>query len=239
MTEQMNTPGSNADASTNVTRTSAVKDKTCHFCHQTFTSSSLGRHLDLYIKEKNPKPADGIHNVDEIRKMRGGITRRQPKISVKREDSAPASTPKVNGDGGGKTSPLSETTSKDGTAQVPRSPNMQRLPVDVPEDSARGGVRTLFNTPSWHCTGVINDISPVIQNGETAKWDADGDGRKQDGRRKVSRQMRAKATFDQKQKLSEALDTARAAELALREVIGSLRAAKCAHLSSGVPQKLT
>ncbi|KAJ4152029.1 hypothetical protein NW765_013561 [Fusarium oxysporum] len=34
----------------------APKDKNCPFCGQAFTSSSLGRHLDLYIKEKNPNP---------------------------------------------------------------------------------------------------------------------------------------------------------------------------------------
>ncbi|KAF1911931.1 hypothetical protein BDU57DRAFT_542548 [Ampelomyces quisqualis] len=60
----------------------AAKDKTCPFCGQAFTSSSLGRHLDLYIRPKNPKPADGIHVVDEIRRLRGGITRRQAKSGV-------------------------------------------------------------------------------------------------------------------------------------------------------------
>jgi hypothetical protein len=228
----MNSPGSNAGSSTNAPKTSAVKDKACPFCRQPFTSSSLGRHLDLYIKEKNPKPADGIHNVEEIRKMRGGITRRQPRNSTsKREDSTPAGTPKVNGDGSGKTSPLSEATAKGGAAQALRSPNIQRLPIDASEDSTKGSHRTLFNTPTWHSTGVINDIPPVIRNGDSGKWDVDSESRKLEGRRTVSRQMLAKATFDQKQKMSEALDTARAAELALREVLGSIRAAKYAHSS--------
>ena len=39
------------------------------------------------------------------------------------------------------------------------------------------------------------------------------------------RSMLAKSTFDQKQKMVEALDNARAAELALREILGSIRAA--------------
>ena len=72
----------NGDATTpSKTPTSLPKDRPCPFCKQPFTSSSLGRHLDLYIKEKNPKPPDGVHNVDEIRAMRGKITRRQPKGS--------------------------------------------------------------------------------------------------------------------------------------------------------------
>lgn len=56
----------------------AAKDKECPYCRQAFTSSSLGRHLDLYIKPRNPKKPDGIHDVEEIRRTRGGVTRRQP-----------------------------------------------------------------------------------------------------------------------------------------------------------------
>ena len=59
-----------------------TKDRSCPFCRQAFTSSSLGRHLDLYIKPKNPKPPDGVHDVIEIRKIRGGITRRQPRSNM-------------------------------------------------------------------------------------------------------------------------------------------------------------
>ena len=32
---------------------------------------------------KNPKPADGLHDVEKIRLMRGGITRRQPRVSLR------------------------------------------------------------------------------------------------------------------------------------------------------------
>jgi hypothetical protein len=38
--------------------------------------------------------------------------------------------------------------------------------------------------------------------------------------------MLAKTTFEQKQKMIDALDNAKAAELALRELLGSIRAAK-------------
>lgn len=36
--------------------TKAPKDRNCPFCNQAFTSSSLGRHLDLYIKPKVSVP---------------------------------------------------------------------------------------------------------------------------------------------------------------------------------------
>lgn len=44
--------------------------------------------------------------------------------------------------------------------------------------------------------------------------------------RTPSKQMMQKAQFDAKQKVTDALDTARAAELALREFISSWRSAK-------------
>src|SRR5213083_1093542 len=96
--------GRNDDAGT----TKAPKDKNCPYCQQAFTSSSLGRHLDLYIKEKNPKPPDGIHDVEAIRKLRGNITRRQPRNSLARRDaSTPAGTPSA----ASKKSPASEPES--------------------------------------------------------------------------------------------------------------------------------
>ncbi|KAI9829176.1 MAG: hypothetical protein M1832_000199, partial [Thelocarpon impressellum] len=83
------TPGSTGDGTP--ARAPAPKDKLCPYCGQAFTSSSLGRHLDLYIKEKNAKPPDGVHDVDEIRKSRGGITRRQARnSSVRGGSSTPA-----------------------------------------------------------------------------------------------------------------------------------------------------
>ncbi|KAG4028362.1 hypothetical protein MFRU_022g00820 [Monilinia fructicola] len=233
MTEQMSTPNSNADLSVNGGKNSAPKDKNCPFCHQAFTSSSLGRHLDLYIKEKNPKAADGIHIVDEIRKLRGGITRRQPRnSSSRREDSTPAGTP----GGSERRSPNndSDMTGSD-------SPSLRRddgaamnimcmsrgIPGQIP-----GGRRPNFvlNGGTWESTGVMNHI-PQARNGETPRsWDGDEsrDGsRRLDGRnRSVSKQMLAKTTFEQKQKMMEALDNAKAAELALREFLGGVRAAK-------------
>lgn len=230
MTEQIGTPGSNsnADSSINLGKVGASKDKNCPFCNQAFTSSSLGRHLDLYIKEKNPKPADGIHLVDEIRKLRGGITRRQPRNSMsRREGSTPVATPGTSVVGNGKRSPVSESDAGIGGQDL-RSPRIRRLPSTSTD--LKGGRAILLNNATWHTTGVINDIPLITRNGESGRWDQDGEGdrhrRGGDGRRAVSRQMIAKSTFDQKQKMMELTDNARAAELALREVLGSVRAAK-------------
>ncbi|KAG9233200.1 hypothetical protein BJ875DRAFT_53683 [Amylocarpus encephaloides] len=220
MTEQMGTPGSNADTSVNGGKTSAPKDKGCPFCHQQFTSSSLGRHLDLYIKERNPKPPDGIHNVEEIRRMRGGITRRQPRNSTsRREGSTPAGTP----------------CAQDRRSPGPESVGELRSPSARRDDEQTDRPGTLrkptwkVNSPSWEATGVMNVI-PAVRNGESVRsWDNDerDGGRKLDSRqRSVSKQMFAKTTFEQKQKMMDALDNSKAAELALRELFGAIRAAK-------------
>lgn len=220
MTEQMGTPGSNADTSVNGSKGPAPKDKACPFCHQTFTSSSLGRHLDLYVKEKNPKPADGIHDVDEIRKMRGGITRRQPRHSAaRREVSTPAGTP-----GGRDRSPLGDSDERG-----KRSPSLRRGNSAQELASYYAKPRYSINKPSWEATGVINHI-PGSRGDEAGRgWDGDEreGGRRMDSRnRSVSKHMLAKTTFEQKEKMMEALDNARAGELALRELMGSIRAAK-------------
>ncbi|OAA70261.1 hypothetical protein ISF_02235 [Cordyceps fumosorosea ARSEF 2679] len=193
------------DAST--PRLGATKDKNCRFCGQAFTSSSLGRHLDLYIREKNPKLPDGIHDVDEIRKMRGGITRRQPRGSTggKREFSGtPAGTPKTN------------PKRKIRTTSTPGTPR----PAQIPKDGQYLVDSTLSKFPY---TGVINDIPPKVAaenvpNTEAVKRPVTG--------RTVSKQAAQKAQFELNQKLQDARDNARAGELALLEIIGSWRSAK-------------
>lgn len=134
----------------------------------------------------------------------------------RREDSTPTGTPGVNGNGSERRSPMSEAG---GLAL--KSPKGRIRATDAPEDAiigSRGPYKTFLNSASWHSTGVINDIGGYREES--------GDSpRKVEGRRSVSRQMLAKSTFDQKQKLMEALDNARAAELALREVVGSIKAA--------------
>jgi hypothetical protein len=217
MTDQMGTPGSTADTSVNGGKVGAPKDKACPFCQQAFTSSSLGRHLDLYIKEKNPKPADGIHDVDEIRKLRGGITRRQPRNSTsRREDSTPAGTPSAQE----RRSPPPEQE-----MGGKRSPNLRRESGVMDMFNHNGKAQFSMNQPTWEATGVINNIPMTRNGGSVQSWD--GEDRRPEGRnRSVSKQMLAKTTFEQKQKMIEALDNAKAAELALRELLGSLRAAK-------------
>ncbi|KAF7854543.1 hypothetical protein EAF04_010352 [Stromatinia cepivora] len=232
MAEQMGTPNSSADLSVNGGKNSAPKDKNCPFCHQAFTSSSLGRHLDLYIKEKNPKAADGIHSVDEIRKLRGGITRRQPRNSTsRREDSTPAGTPggserrSPNNDSDMTGSDSPSLRRDDGAAL-----NMMCMSRGIAGQMGNRRPNFVVNGGTWESTGVMNHI-PQARNGEPARsWDGDEsrDGtRRLDGRnRSVSKQMLAKTTFEQKQKMMEALDNAKAAELALRELLGGFRAAK-------------
>lgn len=76
---------------------------------------------------------------------------------------------------------------------------------------------------------MMNNIPMTRNGGSVQSWDGeDRDGiRRPEGRnRSVSKQTLAKTTFEQKQKMIEALDNAKAAELALRELMGSLRAAK-------------
>lgn len=193
---------------------SAPKDKNCPYCGQAFTSSSLGRHLDLYIKEKNPKPPDGIHDIEAIKKQRGGITRRQPRGSVGgRNDSTPTGTPRPNA----KHETLATTEDSDATRT-----NL------IPKDGTYAVDSTLSKfpfLPRWEATGVINDIPPK------GSWDAEAStqehtAKRPSTQRNVSKQAMQKAQFDVKQKLADAMDTARAAELALREILGSWRSAK-------------
>lgn len=187
-------------------KSSAPKDKNCPYCGQAFTSSSLGRHLDLYIKEKNPKPPDGVHDVDAIRKVRGGITRRHPRGSVGgRKDSTPAGTPR----------PSAKREASATESETCR-------PSAIPRDGQYAVDSTLSKfpfVPRWEATGVINDIP-----GEAP----DTAARPPAAQRTISKQAVHKAQYDVKQKLADAMDTARAAELALRELLSSWRAAKYA-----------
>ena len=77
------TPFSNPEVPSLTTNSGKVKlglkNKECPFCGDHFTSSSLDWHLDLYIKDKNPKKYDGVHDVEEIRRLRASVTRSQPR----------------------------------------------------------------------------------------------------------------------------------------------------------------
>ncbi|KAL7621897.1 hypothetical protein AAE478_007397 [Parahypoxylon ruwenzoriense] len=191
---------------------SAPKDRNCPYCGQAFTSSSLGRHLDLYIKEKNPKPPDGLHDVDAIRKMRGSITRRQPRGSLVHQKSG--------------STPGTPTASR-------RSPGPDSCSVKPPAIPKEGQFVVDKQTPkypfqpTWEATGVINDIPP--RNGDLKSNSDDNAGQdplRRSGLQRVPSRTAQKSQLDARQKLADAMDTARAAELALRELLSSWRAAK-------------
>lgn len=187
------TPGSSAS------KNPAVKDKECPYCHQAFTSSSLGRHLDLYIKDKNAKPPDDLHNIEEIRRMRGNVTRRQARASAsKREGSTPSSS---------KPTPFRDQ----------RSPSTQGGYANV-QLSEGAPVRTVLNRLNWQSTGVINDLPPVSREDDLPFG------------RRPSRRISVKEEIVHKRNALEERDRARAAELALQEVLGSVKAAKYVEL---------
>ncbi|KAF2117437.1 hypothetical protein BDV96DRAFT_490507 [Lophiotrema nucula] len=170
----------------------APKDKNCPFCGQAFTSSSLGRHLDLYIRQKNPKAPDGIHEVEEIKKIRSGITRRQVKAaSIKKE--------------GGGTSTPSKKQSVTGDA----SPTIVHSPSEADDSLILPKTRPQFNDVSWQSNGA-----PLRTLGAKTP----------EVRRTVSRQVQ-KAELDQRHKTTDDADTVQATEMALREVLKTVREA--------------
>lgn len=187
--------------------TKAPKDKNCPYCGQAFTSSSLGRHLDLYIKSKNPKAPDGIHNVEEIRRIRGSITRRQPRGGLKRDSSA------VGGShSGSKRSPAASDTDSI-SAQSPGTPTEARYAGDL--------TKRLSPYPSHEETmGVVNALH------DTGDGNAGPDTTRGPNNQRVFNRQAIKSSVEIRQRVQDALDTAKAAELALREMISSWRAAK-------------
>lgn len=190
---------SNAQTAAGKTGAAAAKDKECQYCHQHFTSSSLGRHLDQFISKKKP---DGIHDVDEIRRLRGGITRRTARGSRKDKDS------NQRGD------TVSSQASPGPGTHVDIIPSnisdLNRLPP--------GGLHTRLNRLNWQATGVITDPttldSPVAALPPTPALVSSPSGTK-----------RSFSTYAQDANPSSNGETTRALELALREVLDSLRAA--------------
>lgn len=123
----------------------AVKDKECQYCHQKFTSSSLGRHLDQFISKKKP---DGIHNVEEIKKIRAGITRRTAR-------------------GGKRNESIDQTDSHDQSGPTsPRSSNNITTPAFLENPNKATGTTNGvgFNRMGWQATGVITDPMPQSAN---------------------------------------------------------------------------
>ncbi|KAG8629263.1 hypothetical protein KVT40_003128 [Elsinoe batatas] len=211
----------------------APKDKECPFCHQPFTSSSLGRHLDLYIKPKNPKPPDGIHNLARIRELRGKITRRQPRNSLKKQDTDESR------EGHGQ-----ETSQEPQSAVEPLRPIQTHIPpllaakrsslaereTDMlsPAGNFTGNpdrsrpeerVRTAFGTSNWQGTGVITGLPSFsadmnrFQHHYKNVYNSSLNPPRANGR------PQSPATV-------EGDETGKAAQLALREVLDSIDAAR-------------
>ena len=171
----------------------AAKDRKCQYCQQAFTSSSLGRHLDQFLFKKKP---DGVHNVEEIRRIRSGITRRQARTSAGKNEGSPERSEKK-----GSSDPYTAAESSSKAREAP--------------------VRMMFNTPTWHATGVINDIP--------------NPSRVPDGPRITPSQSRTASLqlpdYASRGSSSSNPDTMRALELALREVLDNIKAATYVRLS--------
>lgn len=181
-----------ASAAATAAAANTPKDRACPYCRVNFTSSSLGRHLDLYIKEKNPKPPDGIHNVDEIRASRAGITRRQAKSSKKHRQHDRAQSSQQNGS--------LEDSASPANSQVDRRMGPYAL-------------RNLFNTPHWTSTGVITDS------------DANQHFLNEDSVIAVESPVPPNLDPVIRNKWAAERERGRAAELALEELIDSIKAA--------------
>ncbi|KAL8666872.1 MAG: hypothetical protein Q9202_001112 [Teloschistes flavicans] len=178
-------PGSTADSG----KKPAIKNTQCQYCGTPFTTSSLGRHLDLYIRDKNPKQPDGVHDVDEIRRLRGNVTRRQAKSSTKREGSV---------------------ASKSIRDQASPAAAVRRNGHSHPQNGAQ---RTEINRAGWEATGVINGLDPVPRASPS---------------RLLSRAETSKSNkmdIARKEVAVEERDRALAVELALKEVLGNVKAA--------------
>ncbi|KAL8898184.1 MAG: hypothetical protein Q9192_002212 [Flavoplaca navasiana] len=183
-------PGSTAGSA----KKPAVKNTTCQYCNTPFTTSSLGRHLDLYIRPKNPKPPDGLHDVDAIRRMRGNVTRRQAKSSSKREHSTPSN-------------------SKGTPVRDQRSPSIA-LQHNGKAQAKAAQANPQWNRATWHATGVINGLPPISRARTSARSISRTEGPRSN-----------RADISMKQVAIEERDRSLAVELALKDVLGNIKAA--------------
>lgn len=175
--------------------------------------------------------------------MRGGITRRQPRTSLRtggEKDDAPASA----GPGGAHTRDNSlawgrgeehnvgsgEKTGR-GSGDEGRKVT-ERSFVSSPTTEKDSGIQTYFNAPNWQATGVINDLparAPSRSHNATPTTGRTGQAeRMQEMRRDHAgnRIERPDYVTEDMWKLQEQAEVGKAAEMALREVLGSLEAAR-------------
>lgn len=223
------TPNSTSAGATGV---KAAKDRKCPFCAQAFTSSSLGRHLDLYIKPKNPKPPDGVHDVVEIRKLRGGITRRQPRSSMKGSNNDTQESVQSHSNSATPSAAARRPTRTDHGRVVAEADESPAASPRSPHGSHGPRTGTVFNSANWQATGVINNLPPREPSRNAMRPEnATSTGQAQrvhDMRHDAGGNRFQRPDFESEGmwKLQEAAEMGRAAEMALREVLGSLEAAQ-------------
>lgn len=197
------------------------KDRACPFCKQIFTSSSLGRHLDFFIRDKRPKAPDGIHDVEAIKKIRGTITRRHARQSAgqkkeqqeqkARAESTPKSDPKTETEQKTFPSIAAHTTPAFAQHRPASQPQLASHVQHDPLPAVMHPAAPNNNAPQmskWTATGVINNLPPRIGSGRFSRILPRPD------------QQHAGSVIDH-----DSEDNAHAAELALREVLDTLRQA--------------
>lgn len=208
----------NADTSKNQ---QALKDKECQYCHQKFTSSSLGRHLDQFISKKKP---DGIHIVEEIKKIRAGITRRTAKGA------------KRNGNGQTDVHDHSGPTS-------PHSSSNITTPVFIENSNKATTTATAndirFNRMGWQSTGVITE--PMPQNASSNQSPLIAATVASNNAAGAKRSFSTYAADHLTSSSTTVNETTRALELSLREVLDAVNSAskKVAPLPQAFPFELT
>jgi len=194
----------NEAQTTGIGKPPAVKNKECQFCHQKFTSSSLGRHLDQFLSKKKP---DGLHDVNEIKRQRAGITRRSAK--GKRDETS---------------NDHSESHGKS-AQQSPAAPSDVPTPafLDSLQKTAAGPNDLRFNQLSWQSTGVITGTPALNAASASAAspLTSAGPNTSTNGLAGSKRSFSAYAADIP----SSAAESVRALELSLREVLDAVSAA--------------
>jgi hypothetical protein len=215
-----------APSSTSSHKLNVRKDRACPFCKQVFTSSSLGRHLDFFIRDKRPKLPDGVHDVDKIRQLRGTITRRHARISGAKKEHLPedrsTSTP-------ARSEGIVEATMAHEESKIPSVAEVQHAQQPLPSSHASPRPRVPIAQPPPPAPQSIEQLPVVRSEPPTmASWTATG---------VINGLGTGSARFprilprpDQQHPRAvgqdgDEYDNAHAAELALREVLDTIKRA--------------
>lgn len=158
--------------------------------------------MDQFLFRKKP---DGVHNVQEIRELRRSITRRTAKGSgnAKQDREGSHCTPQT-------------------TSPVNYNSPVGEIPVDINATPVEG-LRFQLNTPNWQSTGVINDLPApsTVSSGLENPTPTTG--------KRIYSSIETAAAKDivgLRSDLGNEKDTVRALELALREVLDRIQAAR-------------